>query len=44
MRAKAVIIEDEMLKRHVRREEGHKGSLGVQSKGVIVEIDGVQIR
>src|SRR5450756_1219415 len=44
VRPKSVVIEDEMLKGHVRREEGDQGSLGVQTEGIIVEIDGVQFR
>ena len=41
MRAKAVVVQDEVLERHMGGEEGHKGSLCVEPKGVIVEVDGM---
>jgi hypothetical protein len=44
MRPKSVVIEDEVLKWDVRGEESDKRSLGVQTEGVIVEIDRVEFR
>ena len=33
-----------MLEGHVRRQECDQGCLGVQTEGVVVEVDGVEVR
>lgn len=43
MGPKSVVIQDEVLKWHVRGEEGNEGSLGVQTEGVIVEVDRMKV-
>ena len=38
----AVVVQDEMLKRNMRGEEGDQGRLGIESKCIIVQVDRVE--
>jgi len=41
---KSVVIEDEMLEGHMRGEESHEGSLGVETESVVIEVYRVEFR
>ena len=43
MGTKSVIIKNEMLEGHVRREESDERGLRIQTESVIVKVDGVQL-
>jgi hypothetical protein len=42
VRSQAVIIKNKVLKRNVRGEKCDKGSLSIESEGVVIEVDGVK--
>ena len=44
MGTEAVVVEVQVLEGHVRREEGDNGCLRVEAKGIVVEVDGVEVR
>ncbi len=44
MRAEAVVVEVQVLQGHVRGEKGDDGGLRIEAKGIIVEVDGVEVR
>lgn len=43
MRAEAVIVQVEVLQGHVGGEESHERGLGVETEGVVVEVDGGEV-
>lgn len=43
MGTQAVVVEVEVLERNVGGKEGNEGRLGVQAKGVVVKVDGVEL-
>lgn len=44
MGAEAIVVKIEVAQRDVRCQEGDEGRLGVEAKGVVVEVDGVEVR
>ena len=43
MRTQPVVVQVQMLQRHVGSEESDQGRLGIQAKGVVVEVDRAQV-
>lgn len=43
MRAEAVVVQVEVLQGHVGGEESHERGLGVETEGVVVEVDGGEV-
>ncbi len=44
MGTEAIVIEDQMLERYMRREKGDQGRLCVEPKSIVVQVDGMKIR
>lgn len=44
MGTEAVVVEVQVLKGHVRGEEGDKRGLGVEAERIVVQVDGVEVR
>jgi hypothetical protein len=43
VRAEAIVVEIEMAQGDMGGKEGDKRGLGVEAKGVVVEVDSVQV-